>query len=487
MTQLTRRRLLKGTAAVGIGTAATLLPPNIQRAIAAQPARQGRLRDVEHVVLLMQENRSFDHYFGTLSGVRGFDDHRAARLPGGGSVFRQPDPQNPDGYLLPYRLNTQKTAAQRIPSTSHAWGVQHQAWNGGRMDGWMAAHRQADGDTKAQYVMGYFTREDIPFHYALADAFTICDNYHCSVLGPTHPNRYLWMTGTIDADGRAGGPALDNNAAAGTYTWTSYPERLIQAGVSVKFYHEPGGATGLPPIARMKAYAEAPASSPLADLLTPQPTGTFEDDARNDRLPTVSWIFPPTAADEHPARLPAAGAQFIAQKIDAIAANPDVWAKTVFLLTYDENDGLFDHVAPPTAPLGTPGERVNATSPTGVAGGGLPVGLGFRVPCLIVSPWTVGGWVASETFDHTSHLRFLELVTGVREPNISRWRRRTVGDLTSALRFTRPRPAPRLPETQTGYDEAVYETTHYPLPVPPEHQAAPHQERGTRRRTPGPR
>jgi len=484
MTQLTRRRLLGGAAAGGLGaTTAALLPPNVQKAIAAEPQRRGRLEDVEHVVLLMQENRSFDHYFGTLSGVRGFEDGRAVRLPNGDSVFKQPDPRNPDGFLLPYHLDSRQTAAMRIPSTSHAWEVQHRAWNNGRMDGWMTAHRAADGDTKAPYVMGYFTREDIPFHYALADAFTICDNYHCSVLGPTHPNRYLWMTGTLDPDGEAGGPALDNGAPTGTYSWKTYPERLLDAGVSVRFYHEPDSATGLPPIARMKQYVEAPAGSGLADLLVAQPTGTFEYDAMNDRLPTVSWLFPPTAADEHPARTPAAGAQFIASKIDAIAANPDVWRKTVFLLTYDENDGLFDHVVPPTAPAGTAGEIVTATSPTGVAGGGLPVGLGFRVPCLVVSPWTVGGWVASETFDHTSHLRFLELVTGVKETNISAWRRRTVGDLTSAFRFEQSRSAPLLPDTQGAYNRSLYETAQLPLPTPPADQSMPSQEKGQRPHT----
>src|SRR5271163_1371165 len=104
---------------------------------------------------------------------------------------------------------------------------------------------------------------------------------------------------------------------------------------------------------------------------------------------------------------------------------PYVWAKTLFILNYDENDGLFDHVPPPVAPAGTPHEFVE----------GLPIGGGFRVPCIIVSPWTAGGWVSSEPFDHTSVLQFLEIFTGVREPNISDWRRRTFGDLMSAFRF----------------------------------------------------
>ena len=144
--------------------------------------------------------------------------------------------------------------------------------------------------------------------------------------------------------------------------------------------------------------------------MRPQPVGTFEDDARADRLPAVSWIMPTSHQSEHPDYLPAAGADFVAQKIEAIASNPKVWAKTAFILNYDENDGLFDHVAPPTPKAGTADEFV----------GGLPIGGGFRVPAIIISPWTVGGWVASEAFDHTSALRFLEQFTGVEEPNITR-------------------------------------------------------------------
>ena len=136
----------------------------------------------------------------------------------------------------------------------------------------------------------------------------------------------------------------------------------------------------------------------------------------NDRLPTVSWIMSTGTGSEHPNGMPAAGAALVASKIDAIAANPKVWAKTVFILNYDENDGLFDHVVPPTAPLGTPHEFIH----------GLPIGAGYRVPCIIVSPWSAGGWVCSETFDHTSVLQFLEKFTGVKEPNITDWRRRNL-------------------------------------------------------------
>jgi phospholipase C len=148
----------------------------------------------------------------------------------------------------------------------------------------------------------------------------------------------------------------------------------------------------------------------------------------------------------------------------------------VFILNYDENDGLFDHVAPPVAPSGTPSEFV----------GGLPIGGGFRVPCIIVSPWTAGGWVCSQPFDHTSVLQFLERFTGVREPNITDWRRRTFGDLTSAFRFGKPgSAAPTLPDTSGPLTLAKFGAANLPKPsMPGEDQQAPKQEKGSRNRTP---
>ncbi|WP_329461587.1 alkaline phosphatase family protein [Streptomyces sp. NBC_01431] len=472
MAELTRRRLL-GSAAGAIGGAAalTLLPPSVQKAVAAGAPRHGSLQDIEHVVMLMQENRSFDHYFGTLSGVRGFSDPDALKLPNGRSVFYQPDPANPRGYLLPFHLNTRSTSAQAIPSTSHAWAVQHQAWNGGKMDRWLPAHRKADG-VNGPYVMGYYTREDIPFQFALAETFTICDNYYSSVFGPTWPNRLYWMTGTIDPGGTKGGPVVSNRAPK-PYRWTTYAERLQSAGVSWKVYQQDDDY-GCNLLEQFQSFRDAKPGSPLYERgVRPQPAGTFEDDARADRLPAVSWIIPTSHQSEHPDYLPAAGADFVAQKIEAIASNPKVWAKTAFILNYDENDGLFDHVAPPTPKAGTADEFV----------GGLPIGGGFRVPAIIISPWTVGGWVASEAFDHTSALRFLEEFTGVKEPNISQWRRRTFGDLTTAFRFSSapPRP-PRLPDdTAKQLEEAKREVATLPKPtLPGADQTFPKQERGHR-------
>ena len=296
-------------------------------------------------------------------------------------------------------MDTSVTSAQQTPGLGHGWSDQHGAWANGAMDGWIA--------NKGAQTMGYFKQADIPFHWALAEAFTICDGYHCSVLGPTDPNRLYMWTGMIDPNGTGGGPATDNSMAYNNpyLTWTTYPERLTAAGISWRIYQEYDNYddNGL---AWFHQYASADTSSPLwQNAMIKKPAGCVEEDAINDRLPQVSWLVAPSAQSEHPNWSPA-GAQYIASKIDAIAANPKVWAKTAFILMYDENDGYFDHVPPPTAPAGTADEYVD----------GVPIGLGFRVPCIVVSPWTVGGYVATETFDHSSLIRLLEQRFGVMEP-----------------------------------------------------------------------
>lgn len=468
---LTRRRLLKGAASVTAAAAArSLMPPNVQRALAQGAPRHGSLRDIKHIVLLMQENRSFDHYFGTMAGVRGFDDPKALRLSTGRSVFYQPDAEHPNGYMLPFHLNTRATSAQKIPSTSHAWAVQHEAWNSGKMDQWLPAHRKADGQ-HGPYCMGYYTREDIPFQFALAEAFTLCDNYHCSVMGPTWPNRMYWFTGTIDPDGEHGGPIINNTAPKEGYTWKTYAERLEEAGISWKVYQQEDNY-GCNLLETFKVFRDAPKGSPLYEkAMVRGPEGQFEYDAINDKLPAVSWVIPTSYQSEHPDYMPADGAAFVASKIDAIAANPDVWAKTLFILNYDENDGIFDHVAPPFPPAGTKHEFIH----------GLPIGGGFRVPCILISPWTMGGWVASETFDHTSVLQLLEKFTGVHEPNISDWRRKTFGNLTSALRFANVQHKPPvLPDTSGPLRLAKYEASVLPKPEFPTDQQLPTQEKSKR-------
>jgi phospholipase C len=491
-TPFSRRRLLQGGLVLaGASALSAYLPESVRKALASSPREPFDPAKIKHVVLLMQENRSFDHYFGTLSGVRGFDDPTAIRLATGRSVFYQPDPDNPDGYLLPYHIDTTKTNGQAMPSLSHAWVIQHAAWNNGANDGWLRAHIATDSAANGPYTMGYYEQTDIPFQYALANHFTILDNYHCSVMGPTHPNRYLWMTGTLDPDGLAGGPALDNNETYGNspYHWQTFAEVLQNNGISWKCYQQlyTTNTAGVQPstpaelgtllnnygtnmLNNFVQFVNAPQDVPFGlyqnanygstlfsspngnglsgqnpSLINPYTgapfdlTTNFEEDCYQGVLPTVSWIFPPANYSEHPAYLPAAGAEFVASKIAAVAANEDLWNSTVFILDYDENDGQFDHVVPITPPPGTPDEFVTLESPGGTPGGGLPVGSGFRVPAIIISPWTVGGYVFPEPADHTSVLRFLEVVLFGGEPvatNISAWRRETFSDLTGAFQST---------------------------------------------------
>jgi phospholipase C len=285
-----------------------------------------------------------------------------------------------------------------------------------------------------------------------------------------------WMTGMIDPEGKFGGPLTRNDPIKGGFTWTTYAERLEQAGISWKLYQQADNYE-CNMLEYFRTFQNALPGSPLHTKgMLHGPEDQFEQDAMHDKLPAVSWIIPTGPTSEHPDFMPAAGAAFVASKIDAIARNPEVWAKTVFILDYDENDGIFDHVAPPVPPPGTPREFV----------GGLPIGAGFRVPCIIVSPWTAGGWVCSQPFDHTSVLQFLEKFTGVQEPNISAWRRQTFGDLTSAFHFAKVEgQLPVLPDAKNLLLSAEDEAAHLPKPVlPGANQMLPVQESGKGRRVP---
>jgi phospholipase C len=479
--ELSRRQLM--ASAGGMVLASFALPSGLRKLLdGAAPASPGRARltsaslsEIKHVVVLMQENRSFDHYFGTMPGVRGFADPSVPK-----SRFYQYDAQNPDKYLLPFHADTQTTSAQNLPSNSHSWGPQHDSWDNGKMDGFVTAHLAADGPA-GQYTMAYFQRADVPFHWALADAFTVCDGYHCSMLGPTWPNRLFLMTGQVDPTGAHGGPVIENSVPADGFSWQTYPEMLTAAGVSWKIYQEVDNY-GMNVMEYFDQYQNASVSSPLyQNAMRFYQAGQFEYDAANDRLPTVSWIIPTAYQSEHPDFMPAAGADYIASKVNAIASNPDVFAKTVFILIYDENDGLFDHVKPPTAPPGTTGEYLTGTLPSAADGIAGPIGLGFRVPCIIVSPWTVGGYVSHDTFDHTSSIRLIERVTGVMNPNISAWRRQTVGDFTAALGSVPNGRFPRLPGTKAELEAAENEVLEFQLPpIPGASQTFPFQPSGSK-------
>lgn len=398
-----------------------------------QPRRGGSgLSRIEHVVVFMQENRSYDHYFGAFPHGRGFDDPDAVTLPSGRDVFHQPDPSRPEGYLLPFHLDTGHAAGANPGDVDHSWAGGHDVFNGTAYDGWIGA--------KGPRAMGYYRRRDMAYYYGLADAFTLCDAYHCSALSSTAPNRLYLMTGTIDPDGHNGGPEFDDSVAQPGFTWTTYPERLEQAGVSWQVYQTPDNFNDNA-LAWFAQYQLAPASSPLARKgIASTGLDAWIDDVRNDTLPNVSWIISSAAFSEHPGTgSPARGFWLTDQLVQALRDNPKVWRKTAFILNYDENGGFFDHVVPPLPPTGTPKEFV----------GGEPIGLGIRVPMLMLSPYSRGGNIVSEVFDHTSVLRFLEQRFGVEEPNISAWRRQTCGDLSACFDFAGgAHEIPRLPDVR---------------------------------------
>lgn len=560
-----RREFLKKAALLsgGLGLAG-VLPASIQKALAINPAPGSTWQDAEHVVFLMQENRSFDHCYAALQGVRGFNNPRAVRLPNGNPVWLQ---TAADGETYaPFRLGMHNTKSTWMGGLPHSWTDQVDARNDGRYDQWLIAKQYGSEEHKnLPMALGYYTREDLPFYYALADAFTVCDQHFSSSLTGTTPNRLYFWSGAIREDANAkarvwnGDTTYEKNAA-----WTTYPERLEQAGISWRIYqNELSVGAGFTPeedawlanftdnplewfaqyhvklsptyiaylqIAPDRIAAEisqlekelATATGKKAEALQRQigrkkqslervlaeqkiytkeqyeglpafekslhdkafttnrldpfyheltnfkykdgneerelviPKGDilhqFRKDVTEGGLPTVSWLVAPEKFSDHPSA-PWYGAWYVSEVLDILTKNPEVWKKTIFLLTYDENDGYFDHVPPFVVPhpdkagtgkvsagINTATEYVRMQQPGGKDERESPIGLGYRVPLVIASPWSRGGWVNSEVFDHTSSLQFLEMFLEkksgkkIQETNISNWRRCICGDLTSVFR-----------------------------------------------------
>ena len=517
---------------MGITTVMSTLQTSIAKALNI-PAnnRTGTIRDVEHVVILMQENRPFDHQFGTLRGVRGFADPRAVKInlplqSGTGttpvSVFLQPagatnvaagfgvppnsgdlgGPSDGSDVIPPFRVNPEDvspglTSLGRtyLPGTDHSWSGTHLAWNQGQYDMWAIQH--------GPMAMSYMTREDIPYHYALADAFTVGDAYYCSMMGPTNPNRcYIWTgcvgnvnyLGAGGTDGHGAGPVTSNGLSVNNayYVWKTFPETLQAAGVTWKIYQDIAGMPFSPDFGDgtgnsfagnftdnsmlyFNQYATAAPGTPLFDnaatgteIINTIPSASapetawqawaeslfdqFRSDVKGDKLPQVSWIVAPAGYTEHADWPINYGAWYISQILDILVSNPEVFSKTVFIINYDEADGSFDHLVPPSPPqtdaygastVSIENEIVTTSTPTG------PIGLGTRVSLIAISPWSKGGYVNSEVFDHTSVLQFIEKRFGVHEVNISQWRRAVTGDLTSVFNFTDPNNAhAQLPGTE---------------------------------------
>jgi phospholipase C len=460
MPGVSRRRFLQATAlgaaaaaAAGVsgGPAAASTVGSSAAARALPKGWSGTIADLKHVVILMQENRSFDHYFGTLRGVRGFGDKQALTYQNGMTVFQQPDTDRTDlGYLLPYNLTDQTDG-----DLDHSWDGDHEAWNGGLWNNWVPA--------KTEETMGYFTRDEIPFQYAVADAFTVCDGYHQAIMAPTSPNRMYFWTGT--SAGWISNPndyEVDFGPDAGTPEVTTYPELLQAAGIDWQVYtNDQVGDSGSYPEYFAGDYGDNPlwfyqqynstnsregGTSELAirGAVTPWQTdagvpplsethaaymlSTFIKAVSSNALPRVSWIVAPAGYCEHPSYTPDYGAHYVNTVLQTLLSNPELWKTTALFITYDEHDGFFDHQLPPYPEASVTDEYIS----------GLPIGPGTRVPMLICSPWTRGGYVDSNVYDHTSMLRFLAAWTGVKPVNITPWRESVTGDLTVAFDFRNP-------------------------------------------------
>jgi phospholipase C len=497
---LDRRRFLLAA------TAALNLPAAIAKAAAIDAdVRTGTIRDVEHVVIFMQENRAFDHYFGAMKGVRGFGDRFAIPVPDAPGLvaktnWTQVNQHSPAGppLISPFPLNTvEDFDLMRVEGTPHNWTDAQAAWNEGRINRW-PTHKTA-------HAMGHYLQADIPFQYALAETFTICDAYHCAMHVGTNSNRLFLWTGTNDPSGQFGGPSLSNShdsfvrdgGAKDGYRWTTYVERLQAAGVGWRIYQDMADNFTDNPLAGFQRFRDShdgvAGSDPqlAARGLSTRTLDGLKADVLAAALPAVSYIVAPAKDSEHPGpSSPAQGADYTARVLDALTADPKVWAKTVLLVMFDENDGFFDHVPPPAPPSRdpeTPGAYLGAST-VDTAGEyhlhhapseakvdlpefvGRPYGLGPRVPMYIVSPWSRGGWVNSQVFDHTSVIRFLEARFGVMEPNISPWRRAVCGDLTTAFDFKSPNSelfAAALPSTAAAAQRALALPGRTTPPTPP--------------------
>jgi phospholipase C len=593
---------------------ASALLSSIARASAIDPPEGSGFLDAEHIVILMQENRSFDHAFGTLRGVRGFNDPRAVTLPDQKPVWLQTNAAG-ETYA-PFRLDIKNTKATWLGSLPHSWTDQTDARNHGNHDRWLDAKASHRKDCAGMpLTMGYYDRRDLPFYYALADAFTICDQHFCSSLTGTTPNRLHLWTGTIrEKSDAASAPNVRNSDVdfGSNAAWTTFPERLEEAGVSWRVYQNelsvPSGLEGeedawlsnftdnplewfdqyqvgfrkthLEFLDRMAATLPAELEKLRADPATPpkelaakekllqyvkseqaqwtpeararfsgrerslhekafttneddpgyrqlstlryrdgdveremavpkgDPLHRFRQDVETGKLPTVSWLVPSERFSDHPGS-PWYGAWYVAETLNILTKNPELWSKTVFILTYDENDGYFDHVPPFVAPdprnpeSGKTSPGIDASleylpltqdlerHPPKDARGG-PVGLGYRVPLVIVSPWSRGGFVCSQVFDHTSVLQLLERMlshrTGkeIREPNITAWRRAVCGDLTAAFRPFQPGSAAVGFPARDSFFEQVNLAQYAGMPSGYQQHELPRQEPGVRPSAPLP-
>ena len=357
----TRRTVIRGGAA---GLAGASLPActGEEPGGTDSGAEPGR---IDHIVVVMMENRSFDHYLGALKAVEGRDDVD-------GLVGDEANPLRDGSSVQVHHLDIDCQA-----DPPHGWNDSHNQYNDGANDGFAMEHEDRHGSEIAGEALGYYTREELPVHYALADAFCLPHHFFCSVLGPTWPNRFYGHAGT--SNGRT-----SNDVQTGALTGPNVYTTLDDAGIEWAYY-----------------YTDVPFLGLLADTWEDEAVGLLEDffeDAEAGRLPAFTWIDPGfTYNDDHPPHHPGLGQMFLASIYEALAQSP-LWERCLLVITYDEHGGFYDHVAPPEVDDDHADEGFDR--------------MGFRIPTLFVGPWVKQG-VVDDDLDNASTLKLVCELLGV--------------------------------------------------------------------------
>jgi len=442
----------------------------------ALPARP--MDQIEHIVIFMQENRPYDHYFGTLKGVRGFNDRAATPMRNGQNTFYQPVTGSNQSYMLPFHVSTLTTSAICMDAPTMEYFCDIAMLDNGYYDKWNTARPAGMG-------MSYFNRTDLPYYYALYDGFTTGDQYFMSTYTATNPNRLHVFSGS---NGLSVGqqPCIDDIEPG--FNWITMGEVLEAANISWKVYQQADNFDDNAN-AWFNTYRNAKPGEPLYDKGMARSVdliADFNNDMQAGKLPQVSWLVAPANMSEHASYHPSAGEDFTARILKAVQANPSVYAKMAFILNYDEGGQFFDHSWTPNVPLNQPTDGISTVDTTGEVWdrkqyGNWTIGPGFRVPLLVISPWSRGNIVVSETFDHTSVMRMVEERFNVHLPTISPWRRAMMGDIFSAFDFQNPDYSwPTLPDTSGYPDQSNTQCSTLPPPEVPAQQSFPTQEKGTR-------
>ncbi|TMD48419.1 MAG: twin-arginine translocation signal domain-containing protein [Chloroflexi bacterium] len=342
-----RRTFLKGAGALGV---AGLAGPLLSRV----PTLASSGIPINHIVVDMQENRSFDHYFGFAPFAGSFG------VPPG---YSQPDGQG--GTVIPHHFTSLST-----PDIGHSWSAMHREYDGGKMDGFYT--------TDGINCMGYYTQADLPFYYSLFDEFTLCANYFCSLMGPTWPNRFYLAAGT------SGGITTNGVWGYGVFNYPIILDLLDAAGVTWKVYNVSMDSIPFGNTDNVFVFWQRYAH----DQRTRGSKGEYLTDLNLGRLPQVSFIIPSFARgwDEHPPADVSIG-MGIQQELITALQQSSAWSSSAYILTYDESGGYFEHVASP---------QLDA------------YGLGIRVPTWVISPFAKPGHLEPTLYEHSSILKLID-------------------------------------------------------------------------------